>query len=633
MRGSPGTLAAGASLWTFLISASALAAFDETPSLKAEVEAGRLPPVAKRVPAEPSVVKFDGKSKQAGRHGGKLNILMGRAKDVRQMVVYGYARLVGYDEKFNIVPDILKSVDVKDGRRFTLNLRKGHRWSDGHPFTAEDFRYWWEDMATDPDISKLGPPVFMLVNGKPPKFEVIDETTVRYTWDAPHPKFLPLLAGARPEFIYRPAHYMKQFHAKHQDAAKLAEMVKAAKRRNWVSLHFRYDRPYKNDNPDFPSLQPWVQTTKPPAKRFVFKRNPYFHRVDERGRQLPYVDEVIVTVASSKLISPKAGTGDTDLQARGIALKNFPYLKKAEKRNNYTVKLWPTAKGAHMALFPNMNHADPVWRKLFRDVRFRRALSLAIDRRQISKLIYFGLASPTGNSVLPESQVYKKKYAERWAKLDIKKANALLDEVGLKKAGPVRRLPDGRPLEITVETSGEELEQTDILRLVKDTWAKIGVKMLIKPSQREVLRNRVFAGSTQVAVWFGLENGIPTADSSPSALAPTSQQHLQWPKWGQYTETKGKAGEPVDMEGPRKLMELNEAWNVSTSKDEKAKIWHRMLDHFTDQVYTIGLISRVPQPVVVNARLRNVPKKAIYNWEPGAHFGVYRPDTFWFAGK
>ena len=606
----------------------------ETPSLMTVVKEGKLPPVHQRIPESPSVVKLSAKDLAFGKPGGTLNIMMGRAKDVRQMVVYGYARLVGYDTKYQFVPDLLEKMEVKEGRIFTLHLRKGHRWSDGHPFTAEDFRYWWEDMATDKDISKVGPPALMVVDGKPAKFEVLNETTVRYSWDKPNPDFLPRLAGAAPQFIYRPAHYLKQFHAKYQDAAKLEEMRKERRRRSWVVLHFGQDRPYKNDNPDMPSLQPWKLKTKPPAKRFIFERNPYYHRVDAKGRQLPYLDKVIVTVASAKLIPAKAGAGVSDLQARGISLKNAPFLKRAEKRNNYKLRLWPTAKGSQMALFPNLNHNDPEWRKLFRDVRFRRALSMAVDRAQINKLIYLGLAAPVGNSVLKESPLYKDKYAKRWANFDPAKANKLLDEIGLTKRDKngTRLLSDGRPLEISIETAGEELEQTDILQLIFEFWNKIGVKIFIKPSQREVLRNRVFSGETQMSVWFGLENGIPSADSNPTGLAPTSQQHLQWPKWGQHFETGGKSGQQIDLPEAQQLFDLNKAWAAADSASDKAALWHKMLDIYTDQVFTIGVVSRVPQPILVRSNLRNVPSKAIYNWDPGAHFGIYRPDTFWFDG-
>ena len=136
-----------------------------------------------------------------------------------------------------------------------------------------------------------------------------------------------------------------------------------------------------------------------------------------------------------------------------------------------------------------------------------------------------------------------------------------------------------------------------------------------------------------MAVWFGLENGLPTADMSPHELAPTSQLHFQWPKWGQYHETQGKAGEPIDLDWAQELFDLSIAWRESSEKEERSKIWDRMLTIRAEQTPTIGLISGVPQPVVVNRHLRNVPVKGVYNWEPGAHFGIYRPDTFWFAEK
>ena len=103
-------------------------------------------------------------------------------------------RLVAFDDRLHLVPDVLQDVDVEDGRIFTLKLRPGHRWSDGAPFTTEDFRYFWEDVANNAELSPSGPPLEMLVDDKPPKVEVIDATTIRYTWDKPNPFFLPALS-------------------------------------------------------------------------------------------------------------------------------------------------------------------------------------------------------------------------------------------------------------------------------------------------------------------------------------------------------------------------------------------------------------------------------------------------------
>jgi len=605
--------------------------YQQAPMLSEQVQAGTLPPLEERLPENPSIADFS--QKIAGEYGGRIRMLMGKAKEIRMMVVYGYARLVAFDESLELKPDLIESFDVEDGRIFTLNLRKGHRWSDGSPFTAEDFRFWWDHVAMNKELSPFGPPRQMKIDGKAPEFEVINEYSVRFTWEQPNPHFLPALAAPRPLFIYMPAHYMKRYHASFVAEEKMASMVEKAKKRNWRGLFLSKGRQYKLTNPKLPSLQPWVNTTKPPAERFIFSRNPYYHRVDPQGRQLPYVDSVEINIVSSSLIPAKTASGESDLQARHIRMDSYTFLKAGSKQQNYNVNLWETTRGAHMAIYPNLNNNDPVWRKLFQDVRFRRALSMAVNRDEINQVVYFGLARDHANTVLPACTLYEPSLARAWADFDLLYANQLLDEIGLteRDSNGIRLLPDGRPLEILVQTAGESTEETDVLALVADSWKKAGVKLYIKATQREVLRNRVFSGEAQMSVWFGLPNGIPTAEMSPAQLAPTQQEQLQWPKWGRHYET-GEGEEP-SLVAARELLSLNELWNRSRSSLDKEKIWREMLKIHANQVFSIGLVSATLQPIVVNERLRNVPIKGLFNWEPSSYFGVYRPDTFWFSGE
>ena len=598
----------------------------EPPMLRLDVSTGKLPPLEKRLPMQPLVVNTE----SPGKHGGTLNSLVGRSRDTRLLVVYGYARLVGYNQNLELVPDLLESFDVREGRIFTLKLRKGHRWSDGQPFTTEDFRYYWEDVANNKELSPAGPPRDLLVDGQPPLFEVLSDTVVRYTWQKPNPNFLPRLAGASPLFIYRPAHYLKPFHKKYSEKVRKAEAEGTAKRK-WSATHNRADNLYESDNPDLPTLQPWMNTTKPPADRFVAVRNPYFHRVDQNGLQLPYIDRFVLAVADPKLIAAKTGAGEADLQARDVHFNNYTFLKQGEKNNGYRTLLWRPGKGAHVALFPNLNVTDPVWRALLRDVRFRRALSLAIDRSLVNQVLYFGLAIESNNTVLPQSPLFREAYRDRWARYDRKQASQLLDQVGLRMGRDgIRRLPDGRPLEIIVETAGESSEQTDVLELIRETWREVGIKLFSKPSQREAFRNRVFAGETVMSVWSGLENGLATPDSSPEELAPTNQTQLQWPKYGQYFETGGKSGEAVDIPEVKELQRLYQAWSEAKTRGDRERAWHAMLELHAEQQFTIGVVSGVPQPVVARDTLANVPERGFYNWDPGAFFGIYHPDTFWF---
>jgi len=619
-----------------LLSLQTAEAFEtiETPYWQAQVDSGELPPVQDRIPAEPQIVEFTA-GLEPGLHGGELRLLMGKQKDIRQLIVYGYARLVGYNPDLELKPDILKDIDIEEGRIFTLHLRRGHRWSDGHPFTSEDFRYYWEDVANNSELSKGGLPKKLIIDGETPVVEFPDDYTVRYSWSKPNPYFVPALAGPRPLYIYKPARYLKQFHPRYQDEATIAEQVEAYGARNWMGVHVNRDRPYKATNPDLPTLQPWYNSTYPPSDRFSFRRNPYYHRIDGNGRQLPYIDTVVINIASGKLVPAKTGANESDLQARYLRMDNYTFLKQAEKRNPFEVRLWKIGKGAHVALLPNLNSGDETLRKLMRDRRFRRALSLAIHRFEINQVVYFGLASISNNTVLPDSPLYKPEYQHNWTQYDLKQANALLDELGLTERDDrgVRIMKDGRPLELLVQTAGESTEQTDILELIHDSWLQAGVKLYSVPSTREVFRNRIFAGDAVMSIWSGLENGIPTADSSPAELAPTEKYQYQWPKWGQYYESRGQAGEKPDDHYVMELVELVGMWRRAADRQQREEIWHRMLKIHSEELFTIGVVNSVQQPVVVNRYLKNVPEAGFFNIEPSAYFGIYKPDTFWFESE
>jgi len=581
-------------------------------------------------PEEPRVLDFAAMEKIAGKKGGEIDFLMAKSKDVRQMTIYSNARLVHYDQTFTLVPDILASVDNQGNKVFTFKLRKGHLWSDGEPFTTEDFRYWWEDVANNKELEPGGIPRELLADGKPPKVEIIDSHTIKFSWDSVNPLFLTALAGARPMYIYMPAHYMKQWHSKYADPTAIAAKVASENVQNWTSLHKRFGRQYRPENPDLPTLQAWMNTTKLPSERIVFKANPNFHRVDPEGTQLPYIQTVNMNIASKDIIAAKAGTGETALQGRYIRFDNYAFLKQGAEKGGYSVFLWPSGKGSEMVLLPNLNAKDEGFRKAFQDVRVRRALSLGIDRDEINEAIFFGLGRPSANAVLPSSPLFRDEYAEAWATRDIDKANKLLDEAGFdNKAGDGTRLmPDGREFEIIIETEGDS-QDTDILQLITDHWKAIGVKLFVKPSQRDILRGRVANGEALMTTWEGLNRGLATPDMNPEELAPVSPVQGQWPSWGNYYETSGSAGEKITLPEVQRLADLFNSWKSAEDYDAQQKIWQEMLTIFTEQVYTIGTVSGGLQPIVVTKKMRNVPEEGIWSFEPTLYFGHYLPDTFW----
>jgi peptide/nickel transport system substrate-binding protein len=591
-----------------------------------------LPPVEERLPKTPRVLNLAERGLKPGRYGGSMRMLIGGQRDIRFMPINCYARLVGYNADLKLEADLLEAYEVENERIFTFHLREGHKWSDGSPFTADDFRYVWDDVFHEKKLAKGGPPAGLMINGKPPRFEVIDARTVRYSWDDPNPDFLADQASPSPIRLMFPAAYMKQFHTRYQTKELLAQHIARERVDDWGALHQKMSRVVRPENPNLPTLDAWRNRTAPPAERFVFERNPYYHRVDENGLQLPYIDKVMLDVSSSDLIAAKTGTGESDLQVTNLDFADYTFLKSAEQRYPLKVDLWKRTQGSRMALFPNLNCKDDVWRNLFRDVRFRRAMSLAINRGEINKAVFYGLATESANSILPDSPLFKPEYQKAWAAFDPDQANRLLDEIGLvlDEDEGMRRLPDGRLAKIIIEITGESTFETDALELIGDQLLQVGIKIYPHVAQRELLRRRVKGGDAIMSVGGGLDNGVPTADMAPKELAPTSDDQLQWSIWGLHALSGGSDGKAPDLAEAKALLDLYGEWRKAEGFDHRTDVWHKMLALFTDQVFTIGIVNATLQPVVQSSKMQNVPSKALYGFDPTSYLGVYLPDTFWY---
>jgi len=606
--------------------------YNETPYFAHMVQAGKIDPVEKRLPKQPRVVDLEKLGREPGKHGGNLRMLMASKKDVRMMVYYGYSRLVGYDTNYKLQADVLESYDVEDGRIFTFRIREGHRWSDGAPFTSEDFRFAFEDVMLNKKLRRGGLPQSMLVNGKGPKFTVIDKYNVKYEWDEPNPKFLTSLAAPLPLYITYPSRYMKQFHADHIGEDQAKALSKKRKYKHWRAMFIRLGRQNRPENPDLPTFEPWVNTIAPPSEQFIFVRNPYFHRVDAQGNQLPYINTIEMNISSSNLIPLKTGAGESDLQGRYISFEDYTFLKQNEQQQDYDVLLWRSAVGSKVAIRPNLNFKDDAWRAVLQDARFRQALSLGINRHEINMVTFFGLGQEVADSPLKQSPLFDEKYASAWASFDPVLANRLLDQAGLTKRDEdgVRLLPDGQRAELIIESAGESTVETDVLQLITDHWKELGLKVFTRATQRDIFRSRLKAGNTMMSVWSGLDNAIPRPSMSPKELAPSNDSQTQWPQWGLYGMTGGKSGVEPDLPSAKRLLALWGEWQQSRDDETRAHIWKQMLDIYTDEVFSIGTVNSTRQPIVVSKKLRNMPKEEAYSFQPGSYFGVFMVDTFWF---
>jgi peptide/nickel transport system substrate-binding protein len=325
--------------------------------------------------------------------------------------------------------------------------------------------------------------------------------------------------------------------------------------------------------------------------------------VDERGRQLPYIDRVVMILVERSVISVKTSTGESDLQARYLTFDQVPFLRKNAAQAGFRVYLWNTGVPSTVAIYPNLTTSEPAMRKLFQDRRFRQALSLGINREEINHVLYYGLGLPGQNTVLRNPTGHEEPRMA-YARFDLAQANRLLDEMGLtlRDGRGYRLRPDGRRLDLIIETSGDESEHTDVLELVKDTWAELGIELLIRPSQLEVFRRRVYSGEAMMSAYYGnFGFGLPTPDE-PDWLAPVSQQQLQWPKWGPYFEQGPRRRAALLRAAP---VELYQRWLVSGDADERARVWAEMLDINAEEVFDRHRGQHL-QPIVV-AQAPGVP--------------------------
>ena len=136
----------------------------------------------------------------------------------------------------------------------------------------------------------------------------------------------------------------------------------------------------------------------------------------------------------------------------------------------------------------------------------------------------------------------------------------------------VRLLADGRPFEIIIETAGENTEEPNVLQLIQDNWKKAGIKLHVKPSHRDVLRSRIYSGATVMAISSSWQNAMANPNSPPSELAPTRQIQYQWPKYGQFAETAGRAGAAPNTAAARKLLQLLDIWAAAPLPIDRSKI-------------------------------------------------------------
>jgi peptide/nickel transport system substrate-binding protein len=598
--------------------------FNEAPMLAELVKAGKLPPVEQRIPAEPLVWKpLD----QIGKYGGTWRRAFTGPGDVENgnRINASDKPFFWNDDGSKIVPCIGKAYELSDdGKTYTMHLRKGMKWSDGAPFTADDFVFWFEDLYNNKDIVPT-PVSDMSPQGKPGRVVKVDETTVRFEFDVPYFLFEEMMAGdtqigggqsvrqsQKLSFgAYSPGHYLKQFLPKYSSVDACNAKAKAAGFDSWLELlHFKKDWSL---NPELPTLGPWK--TVQPINRTVWllERNPFYYCIDSAGNQLPYIDHIQLSLVQDlEVINLRAMAGEYDMQARHIDLGKLPVILDNQKKGNYTVHLDLGYSGADYLMQVNQSYkADPEIRKWLTNADFRRALALGIDRDQMNETFWLGIGTP-GSPVPAESMPQNpgKEWRKVWSVLDVAKANTMLDKIGLAKKdsdGFRVRTDNGYRLRIQIIAVAAFMPYPKMSEMVADQWRAIGIQADVKEMERNLAMTTVRNNQHHIYIWNN--GGTELFYLFPRHAIPVDPtEAYMGPEYAVYYASGGKQGTKPDDPNILKMWALfSEASGLKAGGRNKnaQEIWKIL----ADQQIGIGTVGQSPAGLgvrIVSNRLGNI---------------------------
>ncbi len=599
--------------------------FSEAPQLAELVEQGKLPPVEERLPQEPAVVE---PVEEIGEYGGTWRRVYLGPSDLMNFYTITYDPLFRRDRRdpSRIEPNVAEGWEFSDdGKTLTVKLRKNMKWSDGELFTADDIVFWYEDIILDKDLTP-SVPNWLIVGDEPGRVEKIDEYTVSFSFVEPHAFIVDHLAMQTP---FAPKHYLMQFHPKYTAQEKIDEIVQKTGFEDWYQLFA--DKATRGTNPELPVINAW-KVTIPPAEgtRMIVERNPFYWKIDPEGNQLPYIDRVVFDLVENiEVVNMKAIAGEIDMQLRHMVIKNYPLFVQEGKKANYRVLRWKT--GSTLGFMVNFNNKDPIMRNIVQDVRFRQAISLAINREEMNELLYMGLGEPRQASPFKGSPLYSEKWEKSYAEYNPEQASELLDEMGLDKRGKdgFRLRPDGETLMITIENPGYA-DIVDECELVKIYWEKIGIKTLVKTQERSLYVTRQLAGEQDISYW-GIGVGLTNPLLTPEGWIPISQTCAWAPLWGAWYETKGTGGEEPPEE-IKELTELYEKITITVDEKERQDLIDRLVDFYVKNIPIIGAVGEWPIIGVVKNNFRNVPEVARWDTSILGSPGYTCPEQYFIKG-
>ncbi len=573
--------------------------------LREQVAAGHLPPVEQRVPEEPMVLSpGDAYGIQSiGRYCDALRFDATSPPGVQGRTDFAVAFYTDRHDRLH--PQVFKGYHASDDKRtWTFFLRRGMKWSDGHPFTVDDLLFWFNDCVMNQQLTSFRPP-WLMDGNEPIRFEKVDLYTLRIVCRKPRLRLAIAVAGTERMITACPKHYLSQFHEDYAPPAELQRRIEEAGMETWIQLwEAKYDM-FVNTNPDLPTLCPWKVKHGIPANPVRYERNPYYWVVDSAGQQLPYADEVWVTVVgNAERMKLRMALGQVTYGVMPLDSAELAGMEARKGHIRVGLRPPPGDINAYTLTF-NFLTPDPFVRKLLNDPRFRIAMSLQMPRHVINEVVDSGFTQPKQIGVSdPAHRWYNPALAHAHLAYDLDRANALLDAIGLtdRDASGRRLRPDGRPIVFNLLTINHH-QWTPAGEIIAEYLPQVGLQANFRTTTGTALQSTLAAGQWQLLLLQELM-GYPR--QWPDMMWVVRPSLYNGQKWEQWLSTQGRVG----VEPPPIMKQCWDHWQrARTAADtptlDDAVQW--LQTTAAEHLFAVGINGFPPSLFVAVPDARNVP--------------------------